>query len=133
MGKMNGRMDAPRLRRGRVIVIEDDQSMRDLVALHLRNNGYEVAVAEDAVEGGHLILRRAPDLILCDVEMPYLDGYEFVAALKAHPTTRDIPVVFLTVREDVAEKAARLGAAAYLRKPLTVDRLLEVVGLLTPE
>jgi len=107
--------------------------MRDLVALHLSNYGYEVAVAEDAVEGGHLILRRTPDLILCDVEMPYLNGYEFVAALKAHPTTRDIPVVFLTVRDDVAENAAKLGAVAYLRKPLTVDRLLEVVGVFTPD
>lgn len=81
--------------------------MRELVALHLR---------------------ARPDLILCDVELPYLDGYEFVAALKNDDLTRDIPVVFLTARDDVGERAARLGAAAYLRKPLMADRLLELVS-----
>lgn len=130
MGKFAG---PGAIRRGKVVVIDDDQSMRELVALHLRNAGYEVALAEDAVVGGRLILTRAPDLILCDVEMPYLNGYEFVAALKTHVTTRHIPVVFLTVRNDVEEQAPKLGAAAYLRKPLTVDRLLQVVSLLTPQ
>ena len=103
--------------------------MRELLTLHLRNAGYEVFAAEDAVAGGHAILRETPDLIICDVEMPYLNGYEFVAALKTHATTRNIPVVFLTCRQDVDEHAARLGAAAYLRKPLTSERLLEVVDL----
>ena len=114
---------------GRIVLIEDDRSMRELIALHLRNAGYEVEAAEDAIAGGQAILRARPDLLLCDVEMPYLDGYEFVAALKKDEQTRDIPVVFLSVREDVDEHAKRLGAVAYLRKPLIADRLLEVVSL----
>lgn len=115
-------------RRGRVVVIDDDRSMRELVALHLRNDGYEVSVAEDAVAGGHMVLSKSPDLIICDIEMPYLNGLEFVAALKTHPTTKGIPVVVLTARDDAEEKAATVGAAAYLRKPLLADKLLRVVA-----
>ena len=113
---------------GRIVVVDDDHVMRTLLDMHLRNAGYEVFMAEDAVEGGHLIMKILPDLIICDVDMPYLNGYEFVAALKTHDTTRDIPVVFLTSNEDREDAATRLGAAAYLTKPVRADRLLEVVG-----
>jgi len=112
----------------RIVLIEDDRSMRELVALHLRNAGYEVEAAEDVIAGGHAILRAPPDLLLCDVELPYLNGYDFVATLKEDDATRHIPVVFMSVREDVDEHAKRLGAAGYLRKPLIVDRLLDVVS-----
>lgn len=67
--------------------------------------------------------------MIVDVKMPYMDGYEFVAAVKADSGTRDIPVIFLTIKEDVADRAAELGAAAYLTKPVLADRLLEVVAL----
>jgi CheY-like chemotaxis protein len=62
--------------------------------------------------------------------MPYMSGYEFVATLKSDPLTQNIPVVFLSIRDDVAEQARELGAAAYLKKPVIADRLVEVVGLL---
>lgn len=119
--------DAPR--RSKVLVVDDDASLRALVRLHLLNAGYEVLEAEDAVVGGYIVLRTPPDLIICDVNMPYMNGYEFVAALKADPLTQHIPVVFLTVDDDVAEQAQKLGAVAYLRKPLTVDRLLDTTAL----
>jgi len=122
-------MAQPQRRPGRIVVIDDDFVLRQLLDLHLRNAGYEVLSAEDAVDGGHLILRTLPDLIICDVEMPYLNGYEFVAALKTHDTTRDIPIVFLTSQEDVEGLTARLGAVAHLMKPVRADRLLEVVAL----
>src|SRR4051794_26688995 len=107
----------------KVLVIDDDQSMRELLKLHLGNNGYNVLAAEDAVAGGHLVLQERPDLLIVDVEMPYMNGYEFVAALKSDPETRDIPVVFLTAAENVADHAHRLGAAAYLNKPVTAAKL----------
>lgn len=112
----------------RIVVIDDDEVMRMLLDMHLRNAGYEVFAAEDAVEGGHLVIRTLPDLIICDVDMPYLNGYDFVAALKTHDTTRDIPIVFLTSIEDRNGLTARLGAVAYLMKPVRADRLLEVIG-----
>jgi CheY-like chemotaxis protein len=115
-------------RPGRIVVIDDDTVMRTLLDMHLRNAGYEVFAAEDAVDGGHLIIRTLPDLIICDVDMPYLNGYDFVAALKTHDTTRDIPIVFLTADEDLDGLTTRLGAVAHLTKPVRAERLLEVVG-----
>lgn len=116
-------------KRPKVVVIDDDATLRTLVRLHLANAGWEVREAADAIEGGHLVLGESPDLVICDVNMPYMNGYELVAALKSDPLTRDIPVVFLTVDDDVAANAQRLGAVAYLRKPVMADRLLEVVTL----
>lgn len=116
-------------RNPRVAVIDDDPVFRALLKLHLANAGYEVSLAEDAVEGGHLIMRTPPDLIVCDVNMPYMNGYDFVAAVKRDPLTQHIPVIFVTVNHDVADHASQLGAVAYLHKPVTADRLLEAVGL----
>ena len=115
--------------RATVVLIEDEDMMRSLVKLHLTNAGYEVLEAADAVEGGHLVLESSPALVICDVRLPYMDGYEFVAALKADPQTRHIPVVFLTMDEEVDTQAKALGAEAYLRKPVRADRLLQVVSL----
>jgi CheY-like chemotaxis protein len=112
-----------------ILVVDDEESMRLLLKLHLGNAGYDVLVAEDAIVAGHLIVEHAPDLLIVDVQMPYMNGYEFVAALKGDPTTSKIPVVFLTTDENVAEHARKLGASAYLNKPVPADKLLEVVGL----
>lgn len=103
--------------------------MRYLLKLHLTNHGFDVSLAEDAIVAGHLVVRDPPDLILLDVQMPYMTGYEFATALKADEMTRRIPVVFLTTDEAAAEQSHKLGADAYLNKPVTVDRLVEVVGL----
>ena len=113
----------------RILVVDDDESIRELVKMYLTNAGYEVLAAEDAVVAGYIVLNCAPDLIIADVNMPYMNGYEFVSALKADSATRNIPVVFLTTSDDVAERARQLGAAAYLTKPVSAARLLEVVGL----
>ena len=113
----------------KVLVIDDEQSMRDLLRLHLSNQGYLVLAAEDAIVAGHMVVSEKPDLLIVDVQMPYMNGYEFVEALKGDPETRDIPVVFLTTDDNVASQAKKLGAAAYLQKPVTADRLLEVVDL----
>jgi CheY-like chemotaxis protein len=113
----------------RVLVVDDDAIMRELLTLHLRDAGYDVLAAADVVEAGRLILREAPDLIILDVEMPYMNGYEFATALKGDPATHGIPLVFLTTREDVDEHAKKLGAEAYLNKPVRAGKLLEVVAL----
>jgi len=123
--------DAPR-KRAKVLVVDDEAIMRELLRLHLESNGYDVLLAEDAVAAGPLVVRETPDLILVDVEMPYMNGYEFVAALKSDPATRHIPVVFLTTLDSVADEARKLGAAAYLNKPVMADRLLEVLAQCVP-
>ena len=113
-------------RSAKVAVIDDDRFIRYLLDLHLRKAGYEVFAAEDAVDAGRVILERKPDLILCDVDMPFMDGYEFVSALRADPTTRDIPVIFLTVSKTLDERAKPLRAG-HLVKPVTADDLLRTV------
>jgi chemosensory pili system protein ChpA (sensor histidine kinase/response regulator) len=115
----------------KIAVIDDDRFVRYLLDLHLRKAGYEVFAAEDAVAAGRLILERAPDVILCDVEMPFMDGYEFVSALRADPATRHIPVIFLTVSKSVGERAKELGAG-HLLKPVMVDELLRAVAQCAP-
>ena len=115
-----------------IVVIDDDSLMRELLRLHLMDAGYRVLVAEDGIAGGYMVLKSKPSAIIVDVDMPHMNGYELVEALKADPTTRDIPVIFLSSREDVDDRSFRLGAQAYLRKPVTADRLREVVALYSP-
>jgi len=113
--------------KAKIAVIDDDRFIRYLLDLHLRKAGYEVFAAEDAVAGGRVILERTPDLILCDVDMPFMDGYEFVSAVRADPATRHIPVIFLTVNQSIGERARQLGAG-HLVKPVTADDLLRTVA-----
>lgn len=124
-------MSVPFHRRASVLVLEDSQPIRELLVLHLANAGYEVLEAEDAVVAGELILQAAPDLIIADIELPYMSGLDFIAALRTEPGLCDIPVVFLTshAHDQFDERAKQLRAAAYLTKPVSAARLLEVVAL----
>jgi CheY-like chemotaxis protein len=115
----------------KIAVIDDDHFIRYLLDLHLRKAGYEVFAAEDAVVAARVILERRPDVILCDVDMPFMDGYEFVSALRADPVTRHIPVIFLTVNKNVGERAKQLGAG-HLVKPVMADDLLAAVAQFAP-
>src|SRR6185436_8185332 len=117
--------------KGKIAVIDDDRFIRYLLDLHLRKAGYEVFVAEDAMAGGRVILECPPDLILCDVDMPFMDGYEFVSALRSDPATRHIPVIFLTVNTSAGERAKQLGAG-HLTKPVMADELLRAVAKFAP-
>src|SRR5258708_32356305 len=81
-------------RRPNILVVDDDKSMRDLLQLHLANAGYNVALAEDAVVAGRMFLGSTPDLLLIDVDMPYLSGLDFGATLFADTTWRVIPGMF---------------------------------------
>ena len=111
----------------RILVVDDDPCMRDLLKLHLTNAGYEVRVAEDALVAGRILLTSPPDLLLVDVEMPYMSGVDFVATMLADQTIPCIPVVFLTSRgDDFARQADALGAM-YLKKPCAADVLVYTV------
>jgi two-component system OmpR family response regulator len=110
-----------------VLVVEDDPSMRELLRLHLSNAGYVVTVAEDAVVAGHCVFKYTPDLIVLDVELPYMDGLEFAANLQSDTTLPHIPIVFITAHEDFAPRAELLGAD-FIVKPFPRDRLLQSVA-----
>jgi DNA-binding response OmpR family regulator len=110
----------------RILVVDDDACIRDLLKLHLSAAGHQVRVAEDALVAGRMLLSSAPDLMIVDVEMPYMSGIEFVATILADQTLPNIPVLFLTSRDDLADRASALGAS-YLTKPCRKDVLLNAV------
>jgi two-component system chemotaxis response regulator CheY len=116
----------------RILVVDDDESIRELLRLHLTSAGYEVEVAADAIAAGYKVLKSPPDLIITDVSMPHMDGFEFVAALKADTTVPRIPVIFLTSVEDGDARGRELGAVGYITKPVRSDRLLSLVAQHVP-
>jgi len=111
-----------------VLVVDDDPHVRETISIHLRNAGYEVRTAKNGIEGGYAVLRKRPDLIIMDVQMPYMDGFELLAALRADDETSDIPVMMLTTEEDWRERGRMLGANCYVTKPTFADKLLELVA-----
>ena len=115
-----------------ILVVDDDESIRELLRLHLGGAGYEVRVAADAIDAGYMVLRDPPDLIICDISMPHMDGFEFVAALKADKSLPPIPVIFLTSMEEGDNRGKELGAVGYITKPVRADRLLQLVAQHVP-
>ena len=113
-------------RRVCILIVDDDASVRELLKLQLVGEGYEVELADDAIVAGRALMRSPPDLMLVDVAMPYLDGLDFVAALKTDSSAPDVPVVFITAHDDVSGRARALGVP-FLKKPFTVEQLLQVV------
>ena len=111
-----------------ILVMEDEALMRELLRLHLSNAGYEVLLAEDAVVAGHLLFRQRPDLILADIEMPFMDGLEFVELVKSDESLSTIPVIFVSSRSDFEGRCMELGAVAFLKKPVLADPLLAAVA-----
>jgi DNA-binding response OmpR family regulator len=113
--------------RGRILVVEDEQIMRDLLRMHLTSAGYEVEVAEDAIAAGYAALRAPPELIICDVEMPHMSGLELIAGLREEKALAKVPVIFLTSFDEGHARARELGAAEYLPKPIRLEVLLAAV------
>lgn len=111
-----------------ILVIEDDVSMRELIGLHLTNAGYAVRLAEDAIEGGRELLRERADAVICDVQMPYLDGLELLGALKSDAGLRDIPVVLLSASPLSLERPEAVRAAACLLKPIGAAELVSTIA-----
>lgn len=112
----------------KILVVDDDPNMRELLGIHLRNAGYDVHTAADGLAGGYDVLRRRPDLIISDVNMPHLDGFEFIAALRADGALQAIPVIFLTSEEEGEYRGKQLGAVGYVPKPVRADRLLSLIA-----
>lgn len=113
----------------RILIIDDDIEFADLLRMHLSAVGYAAEVVEDAVEGGKALLARPPALVLCDINMPYLNGLDLMSLMQSDARSASIPVVFISGRTDgdTMAKAVKLGAADFLAKPITREQLLESV------
>ncbi len=117
----------------RILVAEDDPNLRHVIQLQLEDAGYEVTTAEDGVKTLEHVRERAPDLILLDVMMPRMDGYEVCRRLKSNFYTSRIPIIMLTARSSSSDKVQGLeyGANDYLTKPYVLKEMLaRVKGLL---
>lgn len=110
----------------KILVVDDDENIRQLLAMHLSAAGHLVQVAEDAVVAGHLLLGDTPDLMIVDVNMPYMDGFAFVSAIRDDQTIPRIPTIFLTSDEEGFDRAKELGAG-FLTKPVAANRLLGLI------
>lgn len=116
--------------RARILCIEDDHETARLIAEELADRGFETSVAYSGQEGLLAIMRRPPDLVLCDVSMPTMTGFDVLERLKEiAPRLGTIPFVFLTALADRENelKGRRLGADDYVSKPIDFDRLFFII------
>jgi CheY-like chemotaxis protein len=108
-----------------VMVVEDDPAQRRLLQKELENNGYTVSVAENGLDALMKLESGRPDVIVCDLEMPQLDGISFTQAIRGNDQTRAIPVIFLTSNADSRKMIDGINAGArfYLLKPVDMKDL----------
>ena len=107
----------------KVLLIEDEAPIRATLSRFLRLEGLDVIAAEDGAQGVAIAVREKPDLIICDLLMPELDGYQVLSTLRGNPATAAIPFVLLTASAAPEEHQTGLqrGAAAFLTKPFHLD------------
>ena len=114
----------------KVVIAEDEPDIRDLIKFTLQFAGYEVFAGGNGEEGYELAKREKPDIVMMDVRMPKMTGYEACKLIKAEPKTAHIPVVFLSAKGQEAEVQTGLavGATEYLLKPFELTQLTEKVA-----
>ena len=120
----------------RILLVEDNEMNRDMLSRRLIRNGYEVITAVDGQQGAEMALSELPDLILMDMSLPVIDGWEATRRIKANDATRKIPVIALTAHAMAGdrEKAMEVGCDDYDTKPIELSRLLgKIAALLVPK
>lgn len=113
----------------RILIAEDERDIRDLIVFTLEFGGFQVIAATNGQEAVELARQHRPDLILLDVRMPKMTGYEACRILKSQEETRSIPVVFLSAKGQESEirQGMEAGADAYIIKPFAPDELIQQV------
>jgi CheY-like chemotaxis protein len=119
--------------RRRVLVVDDDRDLRDLLAAVLSSAGYEVLTAENGAAALSVLRTVLPDLIVLDLMMPVMNGWQFREAQMALPDYARIPVVCLSGHHAARHQASTLGISACVVKPFEIDDLISVVGRLLPD
>ena len=114
----------------KILIAEDERDIRDLIAFTLELAGYQVVTANNGQEAYQLTVSELPDLVLTDVRMPKMTGYEACKLIKQDPATQHIPVVFLSAKGQEAEVQTGLdsGGDEYLLKPFAPDQLTKKVA-----
>ena len=116
----------------KILVVDDDPVAVKVIEGRLTANGYQVATTTEAPQGLEMALKTFPDLIILDVMMPIVNGYNFCRLLKSETTHKKIPIILLTSRTDEKDIAIgqQVGADAYLPKPVNMEQLLNKIAKL---
>lgn len=114
----------------KILLVEDNEMNRDMLSRRLQRKGYHIVTAEDGEQGLSMARVEAPDLILMDITLPEMDGWEVARLLKADESTRHIPIIALTARVLMSDqaKAFEVGCDDYDSKPVDFGRLTEKIG-----
>ncbi|MFM7427644.1 MAG: response regulator [Elainella sp.] len=114
---------------GQLLIVDDEPGLRQAVQSYLEEEGFKVDVASNAREGWDLLQKLSPDLVISDIMMPQVDGYQFLKQLRDDPRYQTVPVVFLTARGMTSDRIQgyNAGCDAYLPKPFDPDELVAIV------
>ena len=114
----------------KILLVEDNEMNRDMFSRRLTRKNFEVVIAVDGVEGVDMSISEAPDIILMDMSLPELDGWEATKKIKANQQTKDIPVIAITAHAMTGdrEKCLQAGCDDYDTKPVEFPRLLEKIN-----
>lgn len=114
----------------KILLVEDNEMNRDMLSRRLTRKGYEIAIAVDGRQGVDMATSEAPDIILMDMSLPEIDGWEATRRIKADPAVSAIPVIALTAHAMAGDREQALGAGCddYDTKPIELPRLLEKIA-----
>jgi DNA-binding response OmpR family regulator len=115
----------------KILVVDDEKDARAMIETILSAEGHEVILAEDGVQALESIRNNLPDVMVCDIEMPNLKGFDVLAELRENPLTSTLPIIFLTGRNDVTAlvQSMELNVNDFLTKPFAVEELIAAVDL----
>jgi len=115
----------------RILIIDDDATMLQLLRMHLTALQHSVEVAADAAEAIRSVFEQTPDLIISDLNMPYMNGLELLKAFRGDEITKGVPVILLTgsTNDDDWMEAMKLGVTRYVIKPVQLDELVREIDL----
>lgn len=113
-----------------VLIIDDNEQISTLLSIYLKAKGFTVKCADNGADGLAQIGRSRPDLVLLDITMPRMDGFDTLLGIKSNPKTKDVPVVMCTDHSSMkdVEKCCKWGAEGYVLKPFDLERVLEKVN-----
>jgi len=114
----------------KILLVEDNEMNRDMLSRRLERKGFKVIIAVDGQQGLDAVEQERPDIILMDMSLPVLDGWEATRQLKANPDTKDIPIIGLSAHAMAGdrEKAMKAGCDDYDTKPVELPRLLDKIA-----
>lgn len=116
-----------------VLAVDDSRTMRDMITLALSTEGFDVQLAEDGLHGLEVLDEMAPDVIITDINMPRMDGFDFIDAVRHREDAKTIPILVLTTESsaDLKSRAREAGATGWIVKPFAQDKLVRALRMVT--